>query len=263
MSTITMLNGDEWDIEELLHKMRDNDFYYGYMGKNSLSSSSVKEILKSPSHYLKSLEESNETNDAFTQGRLIHEKILEPQKEYEWNVIEAKDKRSKAWKDAVAEDKPNTILKRDYNACMWVVDAFWSNKNLSSELSSSYMAEVPEIGLIEGLPFRVKADALHFLGDKIIDLKTTSDISSFNKWTCMKYGYDIQVYIYCTIFDIHYSCFEFRVIDKVSKTGGVFSVSEEFYEGGRLKTLEAIDTYKKYFIDNTLSVSNYIIEGEL
>ena len=45
------------DKEELIEKMYDDDFYYGYLGQNALSSSSIKTILKSPKQYLKNLTE--------------------------------------------------------------------------------------------------------------------------------------------------------------------------------------------------------------
>ena len=259
---ITTFDGQMWTVEELLDKMLDDNFYYGYLGKNMLSSSSVKDLLKSPNEYRKSINSESKDNDAFMFGRLIHQQILEPYVDYEWNIIEAKDKRSKAWKDAVKEDIPNTILKRDYEACMRVVKAFYSNSN-TKDLLEDYDSEKPSVGLIEGVPFRAKADAIHFLGEDIIDLKTTSDIHKFNKWTCSSYGYDCQVFIYCELFNVHWSNFKFLAIDKVTHTVGLYDVSESFYESGKEKTLKAIEVYKKYFMNREEEVKDFIINGEL
>jgi hypothetical protein len=37
-----LLDGSQWSYNELLERMSDDEFYYGYLGKASLSSSSVK-----------------------------------------------------------------------------------------------------------------------------------------------------------------------------------------------------------------------------
>jgi len=256
------LDNKEWEVSTLEEKMIQDEFYYGYMGRNSLSSSSVKKLLESPRAYLDSISKQQEDIDAFKFGRLIHEQLLEPDVNYHWNVVEAKDKRSKAWKDAVKENIPNTILERDYNYCMNVVQNVKDNDSAFSELFLMD-TEVPKVGLIDGVPFRAKADAISMDRDKIVDLKTTGDISKFNKWTAMSYGYDCQVYIYCTLFDVDYSDFRFLVVDKNTGVCGKFDVSEAFYNSGAEKVHRAIDMYKQYFIDNTKDVKNYLIHGEL
>lgn len=259
---VITFDGKIWSKSELLEKMSDNEFYYGYLGKNVLSSSSIKELLKSPRAYKNSIEHKQKDNDACMFGRLIHEQILEEGVDYEWNVIAANDKRSKAWKDAVKEGKPNTILERDYNSCMSVVQAYKSNKN-TRDLLDDYDTEVSDIVTIKGIPFRVKYDAIRKDRLVIRDLKTTGDINKFNKWTCMSYGYDCQVYIYCEAAGIPYSDFEFVVIDKITKVSGIYSVSQDFYESGKRKVHEAIETYKRYFRDREQEVNDYIIKGEL
>tara|TARA_R110000803_G_scaffold168311_1_gene231439 strand:- start:224 stop:1021 length:798 start_codon:yes stop_codon:yes gene_type:complete len=259
---ITTFDGQMWTKADLLERMVDNEFYYGYLGKNMLSSSSVKDLLKSPRAYANSVKYPQDDIDAFKFGRVIHEAILEPDMDYEWNIVEAKDKRSKEWKDAVKENIPNTILKRDHDACMRVVGAYNKNSN-TKNLLDDYDTEVPMVGVIDGVPFRAKADAIHKLRDAIRDLKTTGDILKFNKWTCMSYGYDCQVYIYCELFGVHWSSFDFIAIDKITHVAGLYDVSEEFYEGGKRKTLEAIATYKKYFMNREEDVKDFIITNTL
>ena len=46
VNLITTFDGVEHKRDEILEKMYDDDFYYGYLGKNALSSSSLKNILK-------------------------------------------------------------------------------------------------------------------------------------------------------------------------------------------------------------------------
>ena len=262
IDTVITFDGVLWDKQELVERMIDNEFYYGYMGKNSLSSSSVKELLKSPRAYSNSVKYPQEDCDAFMFGRLIHESILEPEKDFSYNIIDAKDKRSKQWKDAVKDNIPNTILKRDYDRCMSLVDAYSCN-NYTKDLLLDYRTEVPNVVFIDDVLFRVKADALSVDSNSIIDLKTTSDISKFNKWNAMSYGYDCQAYIYCLAFEVNWEDYRFVVLDKTSKQFGIFDISEEFLESGKRKVHQAIDTYKKYFVNREENINNYITKGIL
>lgn len=259
---IITFDGTLWSKEELEDKAKDDSFYYGYLGKNALSSSSIKSLLDSPQEYLRSIAGKSEDIDAFKFGRLIHEQILEPEVDYNWNIVEAKDKRSKAWKDAVKEDLPNTILKRDWNKCKMVSDSVLANDYAYSTLNG-LSKEVPIIGEIDGIPFRGKADAIDLDNKVIVDLKTTGDIKKFNKWTCMSYGYDCQVYIYCTLFNVHWKDFKFLVVDKSTRVIGHYDVTESFYESGKEKTHKAIDLYKKYFVNREEPVYQYLIKGKL
>ena len=52
METITLLDGTDWAIDDIVEKMYDNEFYYGYLNKASLSSSSCKKLLEGIDSYL-------------------------------------------------------------------------------------------------------------------------------------------------------------------------------------------------------------------
>ena len=41
MDDIQLLNGERFRHDEILELMKDDEFYYGYLGKTALSSSSV------------------------------------------------------------------------------------------------------------------------------------------------------------------------------------------------------------------------------
>jgi len=60
---ITLLNGEEWQEADILKKMEDDSFYYGHLGKNALSSSSLKKLLQSPKAYQASLRGSDNSQD--------------------------------------------------------------------------------------------------------------------------------------------------------------------------------------------------------
>ena len=67
--TIKLLDGQSWDYNELLEQMLKDEFYYGYLGKAALSSSSLKKLLQSPKVYQASLNEQQvETKALSFQG---------------------------------------------------------------------------------------------------------------------------------------------------------------------------------------------------
>ena len=51
MDSIELLNGERFRKDEILKLMESDDFYYGYLGKAALSSSSIKLLLDSPKKY--------------------------------------------------------------------------------------------------------------------------------------------------------------------------------------------------------------------
>ena len=55
MKTIKLLNGEEFEVKDILSKMDDDSFYYGYLGKNALSSSMCKSLIESPEAYVREL----------------------------------------------------------------------------------------------------------------------------------------------------------------------------------------------------------------
>jgi len=51
MEEIKLLNDEIFKKEDILKKMMNDEFYYGYLGKNALSSSASKKLLDSPYAY--------------------------------------------------------------------------------------------------------------------------------------------------------------------------------------------------------------------
>ncbi len=81
MDTIKLLDGSEWNVKEILEKMEDNNFYYGFLGKNTLSSSVAKKLMVSADDYVESIKNPKDPNiKPFRDGRLIHVSILESDK---------------------------------------------------------------------------------------------------------------------------------------------------------------------------------------
>ena len=77
MDYIQLLDGERFRKEELLELMKDDEFYYGYLGKAALSSSSIKLLLDSPKKYKYVTEYGSQESNALDAGWLFHCCILE------------------------------------------------------------------------------------------------------------------------------------------------------------------------------------------
>ena len=255
---IKLLDGQVFEYGELLEKMQYDDFYYGYLNRAALSSSSLKKLLQSPKAYQSSLEESQDETKALREGKLIHLLLLEPHKEETLQVIDVKSRTAKAYKDAAIEfGSENTYTAVEIAVAKKVVRAV---KDCPEAWDMIYGAatEVPAVGNIMGYPFRAKADILH-KGTRIVDLKTTADIHKF-KWNAYSFGYDAQAAIYTHLFGLKE--FTFLVVDKSSYDVGIFTTTPEFINGGKEKVAKAIGIYREYFQEGK-PISSYIIRGEL
>ncbi len=79
METIKLLDDKVWDKKELLDNMMSDDFYYGYLSKAALSSSSAKMLIGSPKTYKYVTQYGSPESQALRDGWLFHTAILEPE----------------------------------------------------------------------------------------------------------------------------------------------------------------------------------------
>lgn len=257
---IVTLDGKFWDKDSILKQMDNDEFYYEYLGKNALSSSSVKLLNKSPKAYAKSLRFANKRTSAMTAGWLLHLAVFEPEKFGHLNWVDASTRNTKLYKEAFA-DNPMTFLRKEYEDTMRMSDAIYSSY-AAEMLIKGLDYEKPAIGEIDGIPFRAKADAIGANG--IVDLKTTTGLAEGSfPYNARKYGYASQVYIYCNLFGIDYKDFKFLCICKDTKDIAVYNVSEEFYFQGEKLVDDAISTYREWFSEGSENINEYIIKGIL
>jgi len=257
MSKITLLDQSVWEKKELTKKMNDDSFYYGEMSKIALSSSSIKLLLDSPKTYDYVTRYGSAESDALRAGWLFHTAILEPEVFHAQRFIDVQSKNTKAYKLA-KEEYGKVFTMKEKNDAERMADAFFKNEKAMSYITKCNF-EVPIVGNVLDYPFRGKADV--FCGDSICDLKSTSDLRAF-PYSAKKYGYDIQVFIYCELFGVSYENFSFIAVDKGSLDIGIFHVSEEFYLSGKAKTQEGINRYHTFF-EMGQDLNNYYIEGVL
>tara|TARA_S200002703_G_scaffold30768_2_gene26770 strand:- start:922 stop:1755 length:834 start_codon:yes stop_codon:yes gene_type:complete len=250
MKEIALMNGEVWKINDILLQMRKDPFYYDYLSTEKvLSKSSISGLIppKSPkAWYYGSGKKASES--AFRAGSLFHWAILEPEKyeevyfsKYRTRTAAGfKDERTKAGKEIYSE------AEREFNQRL--VQEFTVNKKAMSRLNKA-TSEVPQIGYINGLPFRGKADLVSENG-KIYDLKTCGDLKDFPR-NAYDYAYDLQVYIYCELFGCKAEDFEFIAISKNTYDVGFFKVDKSFYNQGKERLNLALDVYTSIFYQKT------------
>ena len=257
MDSIELLNGERFTKDEILKLMESDDFYYDYLGKAALSSSSIKLLLDSPKKYKYIMEYGSPSTQGLRDGWLFHACILEPKLFEEQIFVDVQSKNTKAYKLAKEEHGRVFTIKEKRDAER-LADAFLRNEH-ALQLITNCEFEVPAIGMIQGYPFRGKADVLDSY--RLCDLKTTSDLKAF-PYAARKYGYDVQVYLYTELFNKPYEEFKFVAIDKGSLDIGIYDVSQEFYESGKAKVTKALETYQAFFIDGA-DLDSYCIKGIL
>ena len=255
---IQLLDGKTFEEKDILEKMKEDSFYYGYLGKTALSSSSIKLLLDSPKKYKYVTEYGSQTSQGLRDGWLFHTAILEPDLFENQIFVDVQSKNTKAYKLAKEEHGERVFTMKEKKDAERLADAFLRNE-YALQMITDCEFEVPAIGMIGGYPFRAKADVLDSY--RIVDLKTTADLKAF-PYAARKYGYDVQVYIYSELFNKSYKEFKFIAIDKGSLDIGIYDVSEDFYNSGRDKVTKALETFKTFFIDGA-DIDSYCIKSIL
>ena len=256
MKNIKLLNGDEFKVSDIIPKMYDDVFYYGYLGQHALSSSSCKKLIESPKAYATSLTEGSPDSQALRDGRLTHLCVLEPHRLDEFTFVDG-TKASKNFKLTAEElGKDLVYTNLELNKAQKIAEAVLANEEAATLLSGCEF-EIPAIGEFMGLPFRGKADAKK--GTTIIDLKTTANIQDF-EYSAKKYSYDLQAALYLDLFDS--DDFIFLVVDKRTLDVGVYTITAGFVDSGLQKLQVATDAYKNYIMSD-YDLEQYTFYGEL
>ena len=233
---IETFDNKKWNKKDIIPKMYDDEFYYGYLGKNALSSSEFKNILSGTYG-----EDNNLPKQALRDGRLIHLAVLEPHRLDDLIIIDS-TKGSKAFKEAVIEYNDAMVYTtRELKKCTELAS------NVTKDFDSFLLLdecelELPEIKMIDGLPVRAKADAKK--GKHIIDLKTTSDASRFEQ-SINNFSYDLQGALYLDVFNG--DRFSFIILDKITGEVSIRELTSEEIKSGKAKVKKAIEIYKNVY----------------
>jgi hypothetical protein len=236
-------------MKEILERLKNDQDYYGEYGQQWLSNSNIGTLLNNPRDFG---QYSVEENANLLLGRFFHVAMLEPHKLGEFEIVEASSRNTKIYKDQSGDRF--LLLQKEVDHLMYAINEMKGNKEMASQIfAEGNEYEVPMIDDFFGVKFKGKADIV--AKDKIIDIKTTSNIAAFPK-SARSFNYDSQAFIYSSMFGLP---FEFFVIDKNTRQMKIFECSEEFLERGMQKVARAVEVYNMFFgPKSTHDVTQYV-----
>ena len=251
-------------MSSVIEQLRDDQEYYGGVGKQYLSNSDIGTLLKNPEDF----GVSRPDNKNFAEGRYFHQLILEPEKAKETHIVDFASRNTKGYKEACLDMNLEVLLlKKEADHIENLASRMTGNLDffeLIYEKGNNF--EVPNIMTYSSViddhhsvtQWKGKADIVG--KDYVIDLKTTSNIDDF-KWNARKYNYDSQAFIYRKLFG---KPMMFLVIEKQTGRMGMFTGNEDFYQRGEDKMHRAIEVYHKFFSEEkVLDINNYYVRDEI
>jgi hypothetical protein len=240
--------------EEILEALKDDANYYGEFGKKFLSNSNIGTLLTNPLL----LREPQQPNINFAIGGYFHTAILEPDKLNKYTIIDATTRNTNKYKELSGGEI--CLLQHEVDKIELMKDVMLAN-NICNDLIRGFNVEyeVPGIAEIGGAMWKGKADIINHDEGLIIDLKTTSDISSF-PYSAKKYNYDSQAYIYKKLFGYDLI---FIAIDKTTNQIGIFDCSEKFLQTGEDKVLKAVEAYQLFYETEDFDPKQFLLTKTL
>lgn len=230
----------------------DDASYHAYP---ALSSSGIKHLLKSPAHYLASLQVPREPTPSMEFGTLFHMSILEPMlfedKVMPMPELNLRTKDGKAQKaelestgkklvDAKTFDKIRKMQKSIFNN--WIADTYL--------LDTRLMKEYTLITDLDGKHHKAKPDGILPSQRTVIDVKTVADASEYKfQNAILNFGYHIQAAHYlnvCRRLGLEVDNFVFIAVEtEPPYTCAVFDLSAEFLDYGHKLCEKAYKIYKE------------------
>jgi hypothetical protein len=240
--------------KEILKRLCNDEDYYGDFGKQFLSNSDIRSLLKDPL----SFKQHTDDNPNLLMGQYFHTLVLEPDKLERIKIIDASTRNTNIYKEL--SNGELCLLQHEADNIKMMRDAILENattRDLIRDIDVQY--EVPGLIDLYGEWWKCKADIKNNTQSLIVDLKTTSDIDKF-RYSANEYNYDSQAYIYSSYFNMD---MVFIVVDKKTKKIGIYDCSTQFLERGRDKVERAIDAYRLFFKDENFDFKNYCITETL
>lgn len=241
---------------DILELLKDDNNYYGPMGKAYLSNSDIGALLSNPKNFGK----SRPDNKSFAEGRYFHQLLTEPDKATVAHVVDASSRNTNLYKDyCKTQGLDFALLKSEVETVEALASTMKANIDFYDAIyrpGNEY--EVPAIANIFGVEWKGKTDIL--CDDMLIDLKTTSDINKF-RYSAYSYNYDSQAYIYQVLFG---KPLVFYVIDKLTSQLGIFTPSASFIESGERKVRQAVEVFNRFFAPDAWDdINNHYINDTL
>lgn len=235
-------------FNETIELLRDDDNYFGELGKKYLSNSDIKNLVHDPDLYGKPWDDKAD----FLKGKYLHYRVLQPELKEPMIIVDAATRNTTIYKDTVAEHsiegmpKPIFLLKKEVVELDYLADRVEMNDTFVDGLQAHkepFEVEEPMIGELLGYWFKGKADRINKHRGFIADFKTTKSLSSFVS-NFRTYGYHGQAYIYSKLFGLPV---RFFVICKATGRLGVFDVSDETLADAEVYITTGLDRLEYYY----------------
>lgn len=231
-----------------------------YRRHPAVSSSSLKEILRSPAHF--KYGKAKEETRAMVIGTAIHTAILEPEVfERDYYLTEARDRRSKDYKAAVQDadgDDGRVLTAAESTKVSGMMQAVRNDETIRKLLDRIEHAELSGFtgiapggdGLESGgrAEFKFRADAVTTDGI-MLDLKKAQDVRTKPlQRVVFNYGYDFSAASYCeayaTITGERPRAYALIAVEEEPPHAPrVVILHDDWLERGRRKFKRALQTY--------------------
>jgi hypothetical protein len=190
---------------------------------------------------------------ALDEGSLAHSRILEPHLVHkEFNFFPGDFKRGADFDNWLKSQRNQSlpIISRPQQERVDYLIKAYEKHPVAPQYLKDAETEFTLCVELEGVPIKVRFDAVQLEAGIISDIKTTGhpgDVESF-KQTIKDYEYDLSAALYCMAAEKHFGRpfkFVFIVLAKKEKTCDVYLTSELTMARGKRKVLQALETYKK------------------
>jgi exodeoxyribonuclease VIII len=152
-----------------------------YREMEGVNISTLKELRKSPAHYVYRLAHPREDSTGLKMGRANHTLVFEPDKwQAEYAVYPGLVRRGKAWDAFEEANQGKTILKQEeYESCLGVRDAVLAHPIVKQYLAKGEAEKVLTWTDKEtGLKCKARLDLLSHSVPAILDLKGSTSIDA-------------------------------------------------------------------------------------
>jgi exodeoxyribonuclease VIII len=220
-----------------------------------VSSSGLKEILRSPAHYQAYLAEKKDSK-ALRIGRLTHMAVLEPELFADTVVPEPKfDRRTTVGKAAAeafahASEGMTIVAPSEYDVAVAIRDAVHASP-LAQQVIAKGQSEIAVYWNDQATGILCKARADYLRNDMIIDLKTTEDARAYSfRRDLEKYRYHLSAAFYLDGFSqvlgTQVGAFAWIAAEKRAPYGiGYYAALPECIQLGRVEYRDALQTLAK------------------
>jgi len=240
--------------KEILKKLDNDEHYYGDFGRQYLSNSDIRSLIRDPMSFKKPIV----GNPNLIKGGYFHTLVLEPDKLEQYKIIEAATRNSKVYKDLSGGEM--CLLQKEADELQVLRDKLMANdmcRDLIQDIDVEY--EIPGVLELSGEWWKLKADIVNNTQKLVVDLKTTSNLDKF-AYSAREYNYDSQAYIYSSYFNMD---MVFVAVDKLSGQIGIFDCSPQFLQRGKDKVEQAVEQYRLFYKDKDFNPAQYCITKTL